>query len=440
MKLYSKPYMKYLKSNNEWFEYIPSEWSEKRVKDLFRLVTDMAPENNNYELLSLYTNIGVRPRKELEARGNKAISTDGYWIVKKGDIIVNKLLAWMGAIGLSEYEGVTSPAYDILRKISPIIDERFFAYLFKTEKAQQIFKRYSRGIMDVRLRLYFDKFGAITVPVPSFPTQKSIANYLDTKTSQIDYEVALLAKKAAKYNELKQSLINESVTRGLDKTVEMKDSGVELIGRIPEHWKVKRLKDIISALESGSREKGGASDKGVFSLSAEHIDWDGHFNFTNEKFVGKEYYEKMTSGKLKVGDILLTKDGATIGKCAYLSKLYFNKMAVNEHMFILRGNKVTDNKFLYYLITSLNGRLQIRKTMKTTAIPGISSNFVMDVFFCIPNMQEQQAIASYLDTKTTNIDYIVEMINNEIQKLKELRNTLINDVVTGKIKVTRKGE
>jgi len=173
MKLHSQPYENYGVSHNEWFEHLPSKWTEKRVKDLFRLVTNKAPDNNDFELLSLYTHIGVRPRKDLEARGNKASSTDGYWIVKKGDIVVNKLLAWMGAIGLSDYNGVASPAYDILRKLDYGIDERFFSYLFRIEKSKQIFKKSSRGIMDMRLRLYFDKFGAITVPVPPFDTQKS---------------------------------------------------------------------------------------------------------------------------------------------------------------------------------------------------------------------------------------------------------------------------
>ena len=129
MNLRSHPYESYRVSNGEWIDQTPSEWEEKRVKDLFKLVTDKAPVDNDQELLSLYASIGVRPRKDLEARGNKASSTDGYWIVKKGDIVVNKLLAWMGSVGLSEYDGVTSPAYDVLRKTSMRVDERYFSYL-----------------------------------------------------------------------------------------------------------------------------------------------------------------------------------------------------------------------------------------------------------------------------------------------------------------------
>lgn len=199
-------------SEGEWFDCVPSDWNEKRVKDLFRLITDVAPDNNDYELLSVYASIGVRPRKDLEQRGNKASTTDGYWIVKKGDIVVNKLLAWMGSIGLSNYEGVTSPAYDVLRKLNNDIEERFYGYLFRTGKAQEIFKKSSRGIMDMRLRLYFDKLGAITVPVPPIAEQKSIADYLDTKTAQIERFIQSINTQIEKLKELRKTLINDVVT------------------------------------------------------------------------------------------------------------------------------------------------------------------------------------------------------------------------------------
>jgi len=199
-------------SQNEWQEELPINWSEKRVKDLFKLITDIAPNNNNHELLSVYASIGVRPRKDLEQRGNKASSTDGYWLVKKGDIIVNKLLAWMGGIGLSEYDGVTSPAYDILRKTNTEVCERYYGYLFRTGKAQEIFKRYSRGIMDMRLRLYFDKFGGIRISVPPLAEQQAIAVYLDEKTSMIDRIIGTVNSQINNLKELRKTLINDVVT------------------------------------------------------------------------------------------------------------------------------------------------------------------------------------------------------------------------------------
>ena len=199
-------------SDYEWNHKIPTSWKETRVKNIFKLVTDLAPNDNNFELLSLFASIGVKPRKDMEQRGNKSVTTDGYWMVKKGDIIVNKLLAWMGSIGLSDYDGVTSPAYDILRKSSEKVDQRFYTYLFRTEIAQAIFKKQSRGIMDVRLRLYFDKFGAISVPFPPPEEQKAIADYLDTKTAQIDQIIQTINTQIEKLKELRKTLINDVVT------------------------------------------------------------------------------------------------------------------------------------------------------------------------------------------------------------------------------------
>ena len=143
-------------SGVEWLGEVPEHWELKATKRLFRLVVEPAPDANDYELLSIYTEIGVRPRKDLEAKGNKATTTDGYWMVQKGDLIVNKLLAWMGAIGISDYDGVTSPAYDILRQIVPM-EPRYYDFLFRCGICFSEFRRFSRGIMDMRLRLYFDE-------------------------------------------------------------------------------------------------------------------------------------------------------------------------------------------------------------------------------------------------------------------------------------------
>ena len=202
-------------SGLEWIGEIPVHWEVINTKYLFRLVTEPAPKNNDYELLSIYTEIGVKPRKELEARGNRATTTDGYWLVKKGDFIVNKLLAWMGAIGLSNYEGVTSPAYDILRKSRPL-NERFYEYLFRCGLYFTEFKKRSRGIMEVRLRLYFDQFGQIPLVFPPVHEQDKITNFLDRKTRQIDELIATEQRKIELLKEYRQSVISEAVTGKID--------------------------------------------------------------------------------------------------------------------------------------------------------------------------------------------------------------------------------
>lgn len=202
-------------SGIEWLGEIPTDWKLTPVKRLFRLIVDPAPDDHGMELLSLYTDIGVRPRKEMEARGNRASTTDGYFRVRKGDFVFNKLLAWMGAIGISEYDGVTSPAYDILRPIVPMA-ERYYDYLFRCGVCLTEFRRHSRGIMDMRLRLYFDKLGPLLMPQPSLEEQAKIVEHLDRETTKIDAIRLSVAGCIEKLREYRSSLISAAVTGQID--------------------------------------------------------------------------------------------------------------------------------------------------------------------------------------------------------------------------------
>ncbi|EGQ9132855.1 restriction endonuclease subunit S [Vibrio parahaemolyticus] len=202
-------------SGVEWLGEVPEHWAVLPTKRFFRLVAEPSPKNHDKELLSVYAAIGVAPRKELEQKGNKASNTDGYWLVKKGDIIVNKLLAWMGAVGYSEYNGVTSPAYDILRKTKDI-NPKFYHYLFRQEFTQKEFKRWSRGIMEMRLRLYFEELGRIMMPMPPKNEQDAIVDEIesmDSKFSQVEEKCKLQIELL---KERKTALISAAVTGKID--------------------------------------------------------------------------------------------------------------------------------------------------------------------------------------------------------------------------------
>jgi type I restriction enzyme, S subunit len=202
-------------SGVEWLGEVPEWWSIQRTKDLFRLRTQKSGERHGLELLSIYTHVGVRPRKELEERGNKATTTDDYWIVRKGDIIVNKLLAWMGAIGVSNYEGVTSPAYDILMPIRELVPE-FYHHLFRTKLYLQQFKQRSRGIMGMRLRLYFDQLGQIPLVVPPIEEQSAIVDFFINATAELDRTIESAQREINLLREYRTRLIADVVTGKLD--------------------------------------------------------------------------------------------------------------------------------------------------------------------------------------------------------------------------------
>jgi type I restriction enzyme, S subunit len=205
------PTVSFRESGIPWLGTIPSHWELKRVKYLFKLIADPAPENNEFELLSLYTDVGVRPRKELEARGNKATTTDSYWMVRRGDLIVNKLLAWMGAFGVSDYDGVTSPAYDILRPVSGI-NSLYYHHLFRCGICLPEIRRRSYGIMDMRLRLYFDRFGDMPVPVPPIAEQAAIITHISRETSELDALCEATERTISLLNERRAAVIAAAVT------------------------------------------------------------------------------------------------------------------------------------------------------------------------------------------------------------------------------------
>lgn len=192
---------------------IPESWEEKKIKFLFDLVNDQNHlPMDKVQLLSLYTELGVFPHGEQEERGNKAVTVEGYKKVKKNDLVVNIILAWMGAMGISNYDGVTSPAYDIYRPKSENANPKYYHYLFRTPWFAGECDKYGRGIMRMRWRTYSQEFMNIKIPYPSPEEQKQIADYLDEKCSSIDSIISTKKQQLEKLEEYKKSLIFEYVT------------------------------------------------------------------------------------------------------------------------------------------------------------------------------------------------------------------------------------
>ena len=193
-------------------EQIPVHWSISQNRYLFSL-----RDEKNYKpleevrLLSLYTDLGVFPHGEQEERGNKAVKAEGYKVVYENDIVVNIILAWMGAIGRSAYDGVTSPAYDIY-KPNENVCSRYYHYLYRTKPFSAECYKYGRGIMAMRWRTYSSEFKSIKVPVPPYIEQCQIADYLDSKCEMLDKTITDRNKAIDKLQEYKKSLIYEVVT------------------------------------------------------------------------------------------------------------------------------------------------------------------------------------------------------------------------------------
>lgn len=192
-------------SGVEWIGEIPKHWGVTRIKNLFDLRNERNDEADlsKVNLISLYTDLGVVQHSDIvETTGNRAVTAEGYKFVHKNDIVVNIILCWMGAVGMSNYNGVTSPAYDIYSPKDGTLSE-YYHYLFRTQRFNGECYRYGRGIMLMRWRTYSTEFRSIDIPCPTYDEQVAIIAHLKSKCNQIDQLIAIKQKKIDKLNEYK---------------------------------------------------------------------------------------------------------------------------------------------------------------------------------------------------------------------------------------------
>lgn len=416
-------YASYKDSGVEWLGEVPEGWAITRNKEIFEERGSLSVLGSE-TLLTVSHITGVSRREEKNVNMFMAETMEGYKICKVGDMVINTMWAWMGALGTTSQDGICSPAYGVYKpKRHRPYNYRYFDYLYKTPNSITEMTKNSKGIVSSRLRLYPKDFFQIKTALPSEIEQKTIADYLDTKTSQIDQEINLLTQKAEQYGKLKQSLINATVTRGLDKTVVMKESGIEWIGDIPEHWDIFRVKDLAKSINGGAF-KDDLADTGIpiikirqLTLNCEAID------FCN-----------LLSLKIKSGNSLKKGDLVFSWSTLIAPFIYQGEDALlNQHIFKVVSSKMICKKWLFYKLVQSSKRLLVFAHGST--MQHILKSDFDHLEVQTPPLSEQKSIASYLDKKTSQIDSITQTINNKISTLKELRKALINDVVTGKIKV-----
>lgn len=420
-------YDNYKESGTKWLGNVPEQWRLVRNKEIF-FERGSLSQSGKETLLTVSHITGVTRRSEKNVNMFMAETMEGYKHCKTGDLIINTMWAWMGALGTAKEDGICSPAYGVYapRKNMPY-SHRYFDYLFRTTKAVSEMTRNSKGIVSSRLRLYPKDFFQITIALPSYCEQTSISAYLDTTTAQIEKKIELLDKKAMHYVRLKQSLVNKTVTHGLDKSIPMKDSGVAWIGDIPENWKIYRIKDIAVSINGGAF-KDDLVDFGLPIIKIQQLTLNSE---------ASDFCDPL-SLKLKRGNLI--KDGDLLFSWSTLIApfIYRGKDAVlNQHIFKITHSHRTNKGWLFYKLSQSVPRL-------TTFAHGSTMQHILKSDFDnleieTPPLSEQIAIANYLNEKAAKIDQIVTTIKMQIEKLKALRKTLINDVVTGKIKVTNEG-
>jgi type I restriction enzyme, S subunit len=369
--------------------------------------------------------------------------------LKEDDILLVKDGSTLGIVNIVTYlprETTVNSSIGVLRFNKTVFNKYLF-YQIESKYIQDKIQL-KKGGMGVP-HLFQQDINNFVIIAPQFDEQKAIANYLDTKTAQIDRKIDLLTQKTTKYCELKQSLINETVTRGLDKTVVMKDSGVEWIGEVPAHWEIYRCKDLVDYYkyypigdgDHGSIKPEMYVETGIPYIRVQNLSWNGKISLENIAYITEDVHKLNKKSRLLIDDILVAKTGATVGKLGLITVEIKEANTTSSVGKITVNKKCFNPRFILYSFMAESFQKQIWITAsQKSAQPGFNiDQFIFFTIACPKTKVEQKAITDYLDTKTAHIDRIIETINTQIDKLKELRKTLINDVVTGKIKVTLKG-
>lgn len=417
-------YSSYKDSGVKWLGEIPSHWETIKSKYIWQ-EQFATSENGTEELLSVSQYDGVTPSKG----DSRSESLKGYKIVKENDLVINIMLAWLGGLGVSKHNGIVSPAY-CTYKMTGGANPHFLHYLYKTPLYLSEFARHSTGVVPSRWRMYTDDFGQVLTLLPPKSEQDAIASYLDSVTTQIDVAISQQQKMIELLNERKQIIINNAVTKGLDPNVKMKDSGVDWIGEIPEHWEVLRIRYIGDAKNGLTYSPNDMVDEGngVLVLRSSNIQ-DGKLAFGDNVYV-KSAPESLM---VKKGDIIIcSRNGSAslVGKCAIVE----DEMYASFGAFMMRFRSVHDSKYSYYLLSA--AICHYKQLFATSTINQLTLGIFADIKMpFIKNKYEQIKIANSLDKAIGQLGSAIQSISKQISLLQERKQIIINEVVTGKVKV-----
>lgn len=421
-------YDRYKASKTAWMGEVPEHWKLEKAKWHFTLRNERG--NENPVLLAATQKNGMYPQDKVEGVVKVAEGTDvqQFRTVHKNDFVIS-LRSFQGGFERSDYEGVCSPAYQVFYSDEAWNDD-YLKYLFKNELFIDAMNALTVGIREGR-NIKYEDFANSILAIPPIEEQKSIAAYLNEKIDCIDSVISEAKASIEEYKSWKASIIYEAVTKGLDPNVEMKDSGVEWIGKIPSQWKLVRMKHLISFMP-----------KCDYSLCKN----DTLVTFTPMECIRTGTFENRSRPygdidgsytQYAEGDIVLAKVTPCFenGNVCIMSGLYSGVGFGSSELFVLRPQKVLD-RFLLYFLQHTGFKDAACSTMTGTGgLKRVSSSFIQNCYVPYPDMDIQKKIADYLDRKCSAIQFLICEKESLIADLEAYKKSLIFEVVTGKRRV-----
>lgn len=420
---------------NNWYGQYPSHWKLERLQNYLAEINESNNPIKSDNVLSLTNKLGVVPYNEKGNQGNVAKENlEGYKLAYPNTIVCNCMNVLIGSVGVSKYFGCVSPVYYVY-KAKENADLDFINYVFQTTPFQKELRRYANGILEIRLRVSSSNILKREIPIPSKEEQIKIVKAIKSKEEKINSLITNEEKQIEKLKAYKQVLISEVVTKGLDPNVPMKDSGVEWIGEIPVDWSCHRFKFIINSLRKGS------------GITKDLVNLFGDIQCIRYGEIYSKYDEYVTSTFsktfldnieapqfIKKGELLFACTGELVEEIGK-NIAYMGDEPCLAGGDIIIANHSQNPRFLNYALNSQYSQKQKSYGKAKLKVVHIYSRDIANLKIAIPNPEVQKSIADYLDNLCLNIN---DLINNKLSKidyLKQYRQSIIYEYVTGKREV-----
>lgn len=428
-----KKYENYKKTNIDYIEFIPSHWEQTQIKSITR--TSVIKKKPTEELLSVYREYGVIPKNSRNDNHNadgKDLST--YKYVSKNNLVVNKMKAWQGSMGVSNYSGIVSPAY-IVCKLTDNIVPKYVHYLLRSKHYIDYYNRISYGVRVGQWDMRYGDFKNLPFFIPPIDEQDKIVSFIEYKEKQINKLIKKQKKLIKLLKEQKSVIINEVVTKGIDKTAQMKDSGIKWLTQIPQHWEIKRTKFVAKSFAKGN---GITKDDVILNGNIRCIRYGEIYSkydvqvlncvsSTNIDIINSPRY-------ISNGDILFAGTGELIEEIGKNVVYMGSEPCLAGGDIIIMKHK-QDALFINYALNSKYAQAQKSFGKVKLKVVHISAGNIGNIRIALPPIEEQKKIAEYLNEKCSKINEIILQKERIITKLIEYKTSLISNAVTGQIDV-----
>lgn len=426
-------YIKYIDSGIPWMPQMPSHWNSLRAKHMYKKENRSVSEND--EVITCFRDGTVTLRKNRRLTGfAESLKEFGYQGIRKGDLVIHVMDAFAGSIGVSDSDGKGTPVYSVCTALGDF-NNYYYAYILRQMAKKGFIQSLYRGIRERSSDFRFDVFANQVLPVPPRAEQEQIVRFLDWKVSEINNLIGIKRKRILNIRDYEKQVINEKVLHGLHNS-NLKYSGNKWIGCIPDNWEIISLGKFCS-FQNGISESGDFFTSGTpfvgYGDVYRHIELPVK---VNGKAQSNQKQQELFS--VQKDDIFFTRTSENleeIGMAAVCSHT-IDKAVFSGFLIRCRQKEkyVIANYMKYYLqIPAVRNHFSSNVNIVIRA--SLSQNLLKTLPVVIPPENEQRKIASYLDLKHTEFEKVIEITTKEIEELNELKNTLISDVVTGKIDV-----